>query len=211
MIRTATSLLLGLLVTLATFWLMMRLVAVAQPGGPEPPRLGRIDFLRWQAPEPPAPAPAPPPEPAADPPPREMPEVELQLADRAPTPPRPRLQTGRLALSGMAHDLDIAGAPYLGDMLPDPAPARPRPLLVLSRIPPLYPRRALRRRIEGWVELRLTIDPEGRVSTARVLQSHPPGTFDRAALKAVRRWRFQAPEESGPVQATQKIEFKLDS
>jgi protein TonB len=106
---------------------------------------------------------------------------------------------------------DSIGTPYLGaEPLTEPSDGG---LRILNRIPPLYPARALLRRTEGWVRLQLTIDADGLVADARVLDASPEGVFDQAAIKAVRRWRFEPSARGGrnaSLQVTQKIEFKLE-
>jgi protein TonB len=66
-----------------------------------------------------------------------------------------------------------------------------RSLVVLSRVLPAYPSRALTRKIEGWVRLEIDIGPAGTVTGARVVAANPPQVFDRAALEAIRLWRFK--------------------
>lgn len=83
----------------------------------------------------------------------------------------------------------------------------------LVRIEPQIPRRAAIQGIEGWVRVRFTIRADGSVTNARVVESRPGRVFDRAALKAIERWRFRPRMVDGrPVerQATQKFEFQLE-
>jgi protein TonB len=133
------------------------------------------------------------------------------------TPQVPRIRVPGIRLPGleipaMAALQDVMGTPYLG-AAPASEPSGGGGLRILNRIPPLYPARALLRRTEGWVRLQLTIDADGLVEDARVLDANPEGVFEKAALKAVRRWRFEPPsrgEGQAPVQVTQKIEFNLE-
>ena len=77
---------------------------------------------------------------------------------------------------------------------PQPAPtepAAPAALRALSTPAPAYPPEALRAGESGEVVVEFTVNPDGSVSNARVVRANPPRTFDRAALSAVRRWRFQ--------------------
>jgi protein TonB len=62
--------------------------------------------------------------------------------------------------------------------------------------PPTYPRQARRMGWEGRVLLRVRVDDRGRVDTVRLGRSSGHGLLDRAALDAVRRWRF-APATRG--------------
>ena len=75
---------------------------------------------------------------------------------------------------------------------PAPAPvAAPAQLRPLSTPAPRYPADALRAGTSGEVMVEFTVDVDGSVSNARVVRADPPRTFDREALAAVRRWRFE--------------------
>jgi len=94
---------------------------------------------------------------------------------------------------------------------PDSAPAKlnaPRQLppgeLKRTRyMPPEYPKDALKRGIGGEVRVRITVDADGKVKSAEIVNSSPAAVFDRAALDAVRRWRFKPLAVGNPdVEAT---------
>ncbi|MGB6604043.1 MAG: energy transducer TonB [Steroidobacteraceae bacterium] len=55
---------------------------------------------------------------------------------------------------------------------------------------PEYPQDALSRQISGSVLLAFTVDPSGATRDISVVESTPPGVFDRAATNAVRHWRY---------------------
>jgi len=55
---------------------------------------------------------------------------------------------------------------------------------------PVYPEAALRRRVEGTVKLRVTIDDEGRASKVEAVEG--PELLRAAAVEAVRQWQFTA-------------------
>jgi TonB family protein len=55
---------------------------------------------------------------------------------------------------------------------------------------PDYPEDALVQRIAGSVLLQFTVDVNGETRDIHVLESIPPGVFDRAATSAIRRWRY---------------------
>ena len=87
---------------------------------------------------------------------------------------------------------------------PTPAEVVARPI---SQPQPQYPRRALEAERQGIVRLRITIAPDGTVSEAVVTDAKPSGWFEKAAIDAVRQWRY---EPSGRTIVTQvEIEFKL--
>ncbi|GHA73897.1 energy transducer TonB [Cognatilysobacter bugurensis] len=72
---------------------------------------------------------------------------------------------------------------------------------------PRYPLAAMNRKLEGHVEIAFTIQPDGRVANARVVSAEPAGVFDRAALAAASRWRF---ESTGSAASTSRtLTFRL--
>ncbi|MDH5830745.1 energy transducer TonB [Luteimonas sp. M1R5S18] len=64
-------------------------------------------------------------------------------------------------------------------------------LRAISTPAPRYPPDALRSGTAGEVQVEFTVAVDGSVSAARVVRADPPRTFDREALNAVRRWRFE--------------------
>lgn len=66
-----------------------------------------------------------------------------------------------------------------------------RELTPLVRVPAEYPVSALSRGIEGFVLVRFTVTESGSVADPEVLRAEPPGVFDRAALRAVSRFKYQ--------------------
>lgn len=65
-------------------------------------------------------------------------------------------------------------------------------------VPPEYPKDALKRGLGGEVRVRFTLDADGKVKSAEVVNASPAEVFDRAALDAVRRWRFKPPAAGSP-------------
>jgi len=77
-------------------------------------------------------------------------------------------------------------------------PAEPRQvsaadLRPISTPAPRYPVDALRAGRSGEVQVEFTVAPDGSVTNARVVRSDPPRVFDREAVAAVKRWRFEPP------------------
>ena len=56
---------------------------------------------------------------------------------------------------------------------------------------PRYPAEALRSGTSGEVLMEITVGTDGSVTNARVLRATPSRVFDREALNAVKRWRFE--------------------
>ncbi len=81
------------------------------------------------------------------------------------------------------------------------------PVLV-SRVNPRYPPRAQQRRIEGQVDVQFVVGPDGRVAEVQVVRATPEGVFDREAVAAMQRWRFEASGRTS--RGRQTFDFKLD-
>lgn len=60
----------------------------------------------------------------------------------------------------------------------------------MVRVPPQYPERALQRGIEGRVLIEFTISKSGSVTDPKVIAAEPSKIFNKAALKAVRQWKY---------------------
>jgi len=95
------------------------------------------------------------------------------------------------------------------------ASAKPEPAVVpentLKRtyfMPPNYPARAREHETEGWVDLEFTVTKDGVTRDAVVKAAEPQGVFDRSALDAVKRWRYEPRVIDGSV-VDQRVETRL--
>ncbi len=82
------------------------------------------------------------------------------------------------------------------------------------KVAPVYPRRAQTRGIEGWVLLSFTVTESGSVINPLVIDAEPQGVFDRAAMKAVERFKYKPRVVDGKPQIVTGVEhlitFQLD-
>lgn len=141
---------------------------------------------------------APPPEAAPEPEFHfEQPDVLLapppDVVIQQPTPPRMVVAPMIAPPPPAAPSAVVVGPPA------PPAPARPAPAPVSagdlgSRVieapPPAYPMMSRRKREQGVVLLNVLLDETGRVAKVTVQSSSGHQRLDRAALDAVRRWRW---------------------
>jgi len=220
--RFSISLLAGLGVTLALFWLMQAMVMHRESGLKKTDNVQMVEFVRLkretkpQVQEKKIVNPPPPPEKRPPPPPMQTQHTQ-PMAAAQPNLAIPNLsvQLPSARFGGSALEGLTAGAAA-------PSPAAPSAAVgtgpistdvtPLVRIPPRYPMRAASRRIEGWVKVEFTITKTGEVSDAVVVESHPSSIFNREALAAVKRWKFKAKVVDGKAyeqRAQQTLEFKL--
>lgn len=86
-------------------------------------------------------------------------------------------------------------------------------LTLVEYEPPGYPRAALARGQEGWVDLELTVNTAGLPENIVVSGSEPSGVFEAAALEATQAYRFEPYLEEGVPYARRvalKIRFALE-
>lgn len=85
---------------------------------------------------------------------------------------------------------------------------------VAMYIAPEYPGKALRLGIEGYAIVEFTVTGYGAIENARVIEAMPEGYFEKAALEAIRKFKFSAPVVDGKAVdmpgMLQKFTFELD-
>ncbi|CAH6863765.1 Ferric siderophore transport system, periplasmic binding protein TonB [Vibrio chagasii] len=83
----------------------------------------------------------------------------------------------------------------------------------LYRVEPRYPAKALKRGAEGFVIMSFTIDETGRPIDIQVNDANPRRMFEREAMRALKKWKYQPKVVDGKAIAqvgqTVKLEFKL--
>jgi len=83
------------------------------------------------------------------------------------------------------------------------------------RIQPDYPIQARQKGIEGWVDVQFTVGADGSVRNPIVLDAQPKAIFDRAAVQAVKGWKYNPRIEDGrPVERRDlrvRVRFQLES
>lgn len=83
----------------------------------------------------------------------------------------------------------------------------------IVRINPKYPTTAARDGIEGWAQLSFSISPTGEVIDPVVINAEPKRTFDREAIRAIKRWKYRPKVIEGVAQLqtgqTVQLDFKL--
>ena len=156
---------------------------------------------------------------AVKPPPRQTRPVPI-LVDTPtlnPVPPGTQVkpyEIGDELLPGVPGPPVTGGTPDGVGFDDSPGPRGPvfTKLKLLDFVPPVYPPRCLRLGIEGRVIVRVLVGEDGRPQEVTVGTSSGDATLDESAMKAVRRWRFEAATRNGaPVRAwvNAPVEFKL--
>lgn len=86
-------------------------------------------------------------------------------------------------------------------------------LIPLVRIPSMYPARAKRRGIQGFVTVEFMVTKEGLVKDIVVVEAQPEKVFENSVLTSVSQWKFKPPTVEGIPVATRArttMKFKLE-
>ncbi len=155
----------------------------------------------------------------------EIKTIQRRLPDKPPPqkrPPPPRMEISQPNPAQQRPDFDMPNldmsiqndrfqGPIVSDLKIQPGKISTQ-LIPMFRIAPRYPARARMKRVEGWVKIEFTINEQGEVADAVVVESHPKRIFDHEALRAITKWKFKPKIVGGkPIQqrAVQLLEFKL--
>ena len=132
--------------------------------------------------------------------PRKMPALAPAKKERAPRTASSSSRRGaaRGTASGMSMGGGGGGSGYV-------------PPQFLLRHKPMYPEQARAQHLEGVVMLLVSVDEEGHVTSASLRQGCGYAVLDRAALEAVRTWRFSPGRQGGrAIPATVEIPIRFN-
>jgi protein TonB len=197
-VRHGIAALLALGITFGLFYLMQYLISMGSERGANIRKGQVIEFVRLKR------------DSATQTRKRELPKKEKPPEP----PPPPELQMSQTdapdadAMAIAAPDLstgpDLGSGPNMG--APSDSDSVP-----LVRVPPQYPIRAAERGIEGWVVLRFTITATGTVENPIVIDAKPKRIFDRAAVRALKKWKYRPRVVDGvPIERTEEVKLSFD-
>lgn len=123
----------------------------------------------------------------------------LVKSNTAVAKPQPQAEESAPALPGPPADVSannsLSGLMPVSPNLPQPSPTTLRVSqgvsqgLLIKRVQPKYPSSALATHAEGAVQIEATVDKQGNVTNLKVLSGQT--VLARAALEAVRQWRYK--------------------
>lgn len=166
-----------------------------------------------------APVEPPPRQQANKKPPEPVKQVQ-QMAQARPAPPTPELKLDLMLQPEFSRALGTVTMPDVQLARLDPVPevfdsaALDQPLTPLAQSPFIYPLRAKRLGLEGWVRVRLLISTQGEVEQVTVLDAEPKDLFESTVERGVKMWRFSPGTVDGePVRSwvTTTVRFELES
>lgn len=179
---------------------------IPRPIAPKAAALPRLIEAPRPVPSPPPVAPSPPPPPASSmavaptpPEPTPLPSTPSPAPPPVPSPPRERVALAATEPSAASAELSavpkaapvVAPPPTVANASPDAAVTRSATPSGGYQVRPSYPSTARRLGIEGTSLLRVYVASDGRVTEIEVDQSAGHPDLDRAAVDAVRRWKFE--------------------
>lgn len=196
--RYTFGVVLGLVTTFALFLLMQALIKSDKNPFDEGISGKIVDFVRLQD------------------------DMDIQTKQRKPTPPPPPdepppdmpkpdfdssvdsqgVDIGKVNVNVNLNVGGIGGFSSDGEYLP------------IVKVAPVYPRRAQTRGIEGYVLLEFVVTKTGAVRDPVVIESKPPGIFDRAAVQAALKFKYKPKVVNGePIDVAgvqNRITFELE-
>ena len=116
----------------------------------------------------------------------------------------------RVSFVAQTRAATVAGVSAISGYTPQPVLKVAQPPKRLVDVQPIYPQVARDAKVTGVVLVEMTIDTDGNVAEAWIIQSVP--LLDQAALDAVKQWKFEPTLLNGaPIQvrATSAISFTL--
>ncbi|WP_019677196.1 energy transducer TonB [Arsukibacterium perlucidum] len=78
----------------------------------------------------------------------------------------------------------------------------------IKRVHPRYPKEAAMNGQFGYVNVRFLVDESGSVTSIDTLDAFPQGVFEKSAIRAIKRWKYQPSDKKHLVRV--KLDFTLD-
>ena len=127
--------------------------------------------------------------------------TEIPPTELPDKPPEVAKEPVRMEAELIAHTDDFGGQ-WNRNALPQvavkgPITAGTNMVVPYLRLQPEYPARALKRGLEGYVDLAFDITAAGATSNIRVVEAQPEGVFERAAIRALEKWKYRVPITDG--------------
>ena len=209
MIRIGISVVPAVMVVFSLFWILQGMINVASTPLATNEKLQLVDFIRLK---------------------KEQTlikkeRIKPQKPKPQKKPPRPKVDIKKdikIAKQPLLHEnididlpIDLSAVNALGDAMVSGFGSKEvnASVLPLSRIDPIYPKRAKMMKQEGYVKLEFTITTFGTVKEVEVVESDPPNLFDTCATRALLKWKFKPKKEENKTveqRAMIQIDFRLN-
>ncbi len=173
--RYGFALALGMVATFALFLLMQALIKSDKSPFDEGVSGKIVDFIRVEE------------------------DMAIEVKQRKPKPPPPpdepppQMPQPTFDATNVSQGVDIGAVDIQVDVNVDGGGgfSSDGEYLPIVKVAPIYPRRAQTRGIEGYVLLEFVVTRTGAVRDPVVIESKPPGIFDRAAIAAALKFKYK--------------------
>jgi protein TonB len=194
--RLVLATLFAAVITLGLFFLMQSLIQSGGSALTDAPRGSVLDFVRVKKEEAVQ---------KKDRKPKKPPKPEQPPPDMAP--PQMDAPSPENTTSGMDFGADLAAELSLeGGLALESGDGE---FLPIVRVAAVYPRRALQRGIEGYVDIEFTVSKLGSVTNPKVIQASPEGIFEQAALDATLKYKYKPRVVNGEPMAVSGVEVRV--
>jgi periplasmic protein TonB len=129
-------------------------------------------------------------------------------ATTAPPPAQKSVSAQSAAQEAVASAAEVPAAPAATASAAEAVPAHqsvapavhkrgsePPPVVrearLIRSVKPDYPSAARREGVVGSVDMQITVSQSGAVTDVAVIQADPPGMFEKSAVSAVRKWKYE--------------------
>ncbi len=194
--RLVLATLFAAVITLGLFFLMQSLIQSGGSALTDAPKGSVLDFVRVKKDESVQ---------KKDRKPKKPPKPEQPPPDMAP--PQMDAPSPENTTSGMDFGADLAAELSLeGGLALESGDGE---FLPIVRVAAVYPRRALQRGIEGYVDIEFTVSKLGSVTNPKVIQASPEGIFEQAALDATLKYKYKPRVVNGEPMAVSGVEVRV--
>lgn len=207
-LRFIFSIFLATIIAFGLFWVLQSMINIASKQKVSSENLQMVDFVRLKK------------------------ETELQKKERVkPNKPKPKKQPPKPKINinkdikvekqpmkmekfDMDLPLNLSASSALGDAFVNAGTGVISTNVVpISRVNPIYPKRAKMLKKQGYVKLEFTITTTGSVKDVKVVEANPKDIFNASAKRALLKWKFRPKLDEGQAveqRAMIQIDFKLN-
>lgn len=129
----------------------------------------------------------------------------------------PQAEDLLLSVSKQASEPQLAQARQLYQQLQQhlvitqPSEALPEDLDLpqpVKRVAPEYPKSAARNGLFGYVKMRFLVNEQGEVTAVDTLDAYPENTFEKASVRAIKRWRYEPSDKKHLLQV--RLDYSIN-
>jgi protein TonB len=121
-------------------------------------------------------------------------QIEPKPIDPEPQPPMPKIAQNFELEKGTEVFIEVILDPGVREIDNGLSSGS---AMAIFKVAPRYPRRALTKGIEGFVDLMFDITPSGKTENIRVIYAEPKGYFESSSIKTLAKWKYKPAMDEG--------------